>query len=117
MSRLTPPSVPEKLRELLNDYPGHIDRLQEILDEFAVPQMRLQPLDEAIWALKNRIEAFIQEATEELNIAEASGDVAEIERAKEKRELMFSAYSNNGGMGGALVELWQYFEKNKEVFE
>ncbi|MGO1073352.1 hypothetical protein [Lysobacter sp. CA199] len=31
---LTPPQVPAKLRELLKDYPEHIERLQAVLNEF-----------------------------------------------------------------------------------
>lgn len=32
MKQLPPPPVPQKLREMLKDYPGHIERLQEVLD-------------------------------------------------------------------------------------
>lgn len=118
MEKLTPPAVPPKLLELLKDYPDLIGRLQEILDDFAEPKFRSQPFDEAVWALQNRLDAFIKEALNEQAAAEAGGDPHEIERAKAKVDLMFLAYSRNIGLGGrSLQDLWEYFQKNKEAFE
>ncbi|MFD0324663.1 hypothetical protein [Lysobacter gummosus] len=40
MRKRTLPAVPLKLRESLKSYPGHVERLHEILDEFAKPKLR-----------------------------------------------------------------------------
>ena len=114
---LSPPSVPQRLREMLKDYPEHVERLQEVLTPFAVPKTRFMPFDEATWALEGRLESFINEAREELAIAEASGDTTTLERAKVKLDLMFDARSRNFGGLHDLEELWNYFQINKEAFE
>lgn len=118
MSRLPPPPVPAKLLELLAGYPEHIQRLKEILGEFSERKPRLQPYDEALWALEDALSAFIQEAVSELRAAEKKGDAREIELAKEKEHLMFLARSGNVGLGGrSLQGLWTWFEENKGAFE
>lgn len=117
-ARLTPPEVPPRLRELLKDYPGHVARLQEALDEFAEPRPRLQPFDDALWALSDVLSGFIHEALEELEVAQARGDVTEIGRADAKRDLMMLARSSNGGMRvGLMDDLWAFFQENKRAFE
>src|SRR5690606_35032777 len=94
-----PPPVPQKLREMLEDYPEHIERLKEALDEYAKKIFHLMPFDGAIWALEGRLEAFYSEAHAELQAAEASGDVAAIELAKAKRTLMSRACSKYAWLG------------------
>lgn len=118
MKKLTPPAVPLKLRELLKDYPEHIERLQEVLNEFGQPKPRLQPFDEALWALQGRLETFFLEAEDELKVAEAGGSPLEIEAAADKSCLMSRACSRNGGMRiGRMDDLWNFFEENKQAFE
>lgn len=118
MSRLPAPEVPPKLRELLSDYPEYVARLQEALNEFAVPKLRLQPFDDALWALEDILSGFVSEATAELRAARDGGDPERVARANAKRELMFLAYSKNGGMRvGLMDDLWNYFEKNRDMFE
>ncbi|MFD0324662.1 hypothetical protein [Lysobacter gummosus] len=121
MTTLTPPAVPSELRELLKDYPGHVERLQETLRKFVEnPKLRLQPYDDALWALETVLTGFISEATKELQAAKESGDSGQVEKAAAKRELMFLARSNsgNGGLGGqSLDELWKYFQVHKDAFE
>ncbi|PSS59439.1 hypothetical protein C6558_38350 [Ensifer sp. NM-2] len=103
---------------MLKDYPTHLDRLQEALEEFATPKIRLMPFDEAIWALEGALEEFIAEAGEELQAAESAGDPAAIERAKAKGSVMFRARSGNGGMRlGLMDDLWDYFQTNRGLFE
>jgi hypothetical protein len=113
---LPQPPVPEKLREMLKDYPEQIERLQEVLNPFATPKVRLMPFDEAIWALEGRLETFIHEASAELKAAEATGDAQAIARAELKERLMFRAASSNGGMRN-LHELKLYFDAHKQAFE
>lgn len=112
-----PPPVPARLREMLKDYPGHIERLQEVLIRSVEQSRRLpvMPFDDAISALEGRLGTFMVEAREELDVAKMDGDSEMISRADRKFRLMFRARSGNGGMKG-LHDLWEYFEKNKEVF-
>ena len=94
------PPVPAKLQEMLKDYPGHIERLQEVLTR-SVERSRdvpLIPLDEAIDALRGGLETFTIEARNELGAARVSGTPEEIARAAEKLNLMLLARSSGGGM-------------------
>lgn len=109
-----PPPVPQRLREMLKDYPEHIARLQEVLDSMlAKPSHGVDPFDRAIWKLEGRLETFISEAREELKEAEASGDPVAIERAKAKELLMGRA--RHQGIYD-LDDLWAYFQAKKEAF-
>lgn len=112
-----PPPVPQRLREMLKDYPGHIERLQEALNTVVEkPSKATPPFEVAIWMLEGGLETFISEAREELKAAEASGDPEAIARANAKERLMFRARSSNGGMAD-LNELWDYLQANKGAFE
>ncbi|RMH93233.1 hypothetical protein EBB59_06580 [Lysobacter pythonis] len=104
---------------MLKDYPGHIERLQEVLNSvIEKPSKVTPPFEVAIWLLEGRLETFISEARAELKAAEASGDPVAIERAKAKELLMGRARSGNGGMRlGLMDDLWNYFETNKGAFE
>lgn len=110
---LPPPPVPAKLREMLKDYPGHIERLQEVLirSVYRSRQLPLMPFDDAISALEGRLETFIFEARHELRVAEMSGDALLIAKAKEKERLMEFSRSSNIGMAD-LDELWEYIKAN-----
>lgn len=117
-AKLTPPEVPLRLRELLKDYPGHVERLREVLEKFAEPKRRLQPFDDAIWALESVLDGFVDEANAELLEAEGSDCTEAIRRARQKRQLMLSAQSRGEGLAGkSLQGLWNYFEENKAAFD
>ncbi|MFA0925109.1 hypothetical protein ACDH50_19245, partial [Xanthomonas fragariae] len=90
---IPPPPVPQKLREILKDYPELIQRLQDVLDAYVQRPFKLMPFDGAIWALEGRLGSFISEAREELESAKSSGDAAAIGKAQEKELLMFRASS------------------------
>ena len=110
MPQPLPPPVPQRLREMLKDYPGHIDRLQEALNTvIEKPSKATPPFEVAIWVLESRLGTFITEARDELKAAEASGDGEVISRAKQKELLMSKARSVNGGMSD-LGDLWAHFE-------
>lgn len=111
------PPVPAKLREMLKDYPEHIERLQEVLNR-SVERSRkipLMPFDDAIWALEARLETFVLEARDELAGARASGDPKAIAQAQEKERLMSFAKSRNIGMA-RLDDLWEYFDGSQMGF-
>ncbi len=114
MPHLPPPPIPQTLRDMLKDYPEHIERLQEVLNTMLTkPSHGVDPFDRAIWKLEGRLETFISEARGELKAAEAIGDPAVIELAKAKKFVMGSARLNMGGM----PDLFRYFQDHKELFE
>ncbi len=84
---------------MLKDYPEHIERLQEVLNDYAKKPFRLMPFDGAIWALEGRLETFYFEARDELKAAEASGDPVVVEKAKAKKHLMGQASSKGSWLG------------------
>lgn len=114
MSNLTPPLVPASLREILHPYPELIARLQEVLDQFTEPKPRLQPFDEAVWALESRLGAFMAESADEIDMAETGGDAAAIEQAKAKRAAVGRALLR---FDQKLDDLWGYFQENKGAYE
>jgi hypothetical protein len=117
MSQIPMPPVPQGLREMLKDYPGHIQTLQDDLNKVVAKRSPgIDPFDRAIWMLESALGAFISEAREELKTAEASGDQEAIARTKEKERLMERARSSNIGMKD-LNELWGYFETQKVAFK
>lgn len=114
---LPQPPIPQRLRELLKDYPGHLARIQEDLNDLVSNHAKSIPLfEQLIWDLEGRTSAFIREAQVELEAAQEAGDADAIARAEMKEELMFSARSVNDGLKG-LHELWDYFEENKDSFK
>jgi hypothetical protein len=75
MSQSPPPPVPQGLREMLKDYPDHIQELQKSLNRVITkPSKSTPPFEVAIWELERTLETFIDEAREELKAAEASGE-------------------------------------------
>ncbi len=114
MENTSTPPVPLRLREMLKEYPAHIDRLQEVLNTVIEKPSKATPLFEvAIWVLESRLETFISEARDELKTAEASGDSEIISHARRKELLMSKARSVNGGMSD-LGDLWTYFQQQKD---
>lgn len=108
MPRSVPP-VPAKLREMLKDYPGHIDRLQVLLTAVAeAPRSSTPRLEIAVWALEDQLDAFKSEARKELVAAKASGDPAAIEKADAKARLMSQTAWKHVWIGDK--ELWDYID-------
>lgn len=104
---------PKKLREMLKDYPGHIERLQEQLNRVAEePRSASSKFEVAIWMLEGQLEEFIREAQDELKVAREDENGGMIAKAGEKESLMFRARSSNGGMKG-LHDLRDYFKQNE----
>lgn len=111
MTNISPPPVPEKLREMLSEYPGHIERLQEVLNNVVYDgRVLLMPFDQAIWALEGRLETFIREANAEYEALQASGDAKAIARAEQKRRLMSQASWKHVWLTDEA--LWNYFQQN-----
>ena len=112
MSPIPPPPVPQKLQEMLKDYPQHLEELQKALNSVVEkPPHGTPPFEMAVWMLEDTLSAFMVDAREKLKAAEASGDAQAIAKAEEKRSVM----------GRALANMWMpdlraYFEAHKEAF-
>lgn len=92
MSQLPPPPVPQKLQEMLKDYPEYIHRLQsDLMRVITKPSKSTPPFEVAIWELEGTLATFISEARAELKAAETSGDAVAIARAEKKELLMLHA--------------------------
>jgi hypothetical protein len=111
---LPPPPIPQRLRELFKDYPEHLARIQEDLNDLVLNHAKSIPLfEQVIWDLEGRTSAFIREAQAELETAQEAGDADAIARAEVKEELMFSARSVNDGLGD-LNEVRDYLLAHKD---
>lgn len=107
-SNLWPP-VPQRLREMLQDYPEHVDRLQEALNTVIEKPSPLTPLFEAaVWALEGRLESFYREARREFEEAKTNGDTEFIAKADEKQRLMTKACWKHVWLTDEA--LWDYFQ-------
>jgi hypothetical protein len=105
-----PPPVPVNLKELLSEYPGHIERLQEVLDSVAERQGgAAAPFELAVWALEGRLESFLLEARRELEAAKATGD-AELTAAAEAKARLMSQIARKH-VWQTDEGLWEYFGK------
>ena len=111
MSQLPMPPVPQGLRELLKDYPEHIQTLQrDLMRVITKPSKSTPPFEVAIWELEGTLETFIDEAREELKVAEASGDPEAISKADAKFRLMFDCRPS---VVWKLKGLMEYFDAMK----
>ncbi|MFA0924599.1 hypothetical protein [Xanthomonas fragariae] len=100
---IPPPPVPQKLREILKDYPELIERLQQQLNNVMQRPSKATPIFEwAIWMLEDELSSFISEAREELNAAISSGDPEAIEKAKRKDFAVGYSRLNMGAMSDLL---------------
>ena len=109
------PPVPARLREMLKDYPMHIERLQEALNTVVdKPLKATPPFEVAIWALESRLGAFVTEARKERREADATGNEEAISQADAKERLMSRASWKHVWITDEA--LWEYFQKNKDVF-
>lgn len=113
MSSLPIPPVPQRLREMLDEYPGHIERLQEVLSHvIRTSSAGVDPFDRAIWALEGRLEAFVSEAKNERLAAESDGDPQMIAKAVEKEKTMSMARPKRQWISDEA--LWAYFQQSKD---
>lgn len=114
---LPAPPVPQRLRELLKDYPELIQTLQDDLNKvMSTRSPGIDVFDRAIWMLEGALGLFISQAREELRTAQAGGDAEAIVRAEIKERLMFRASSRNNGLQN-LDELWDYIQRHKDVLK
>lgn len=106
---LPPPPVPQRLRDMFNDYPGHILRLQKELNVAAEIPAGSPPFEVAIWMIEGQLEEFVREAQVELEAAKASGDKDAIARADKKERLMSRACWKHVWVSDEA--LWDYFQQ------
>jgi hypothetical protein len=110
----TSPPVPQRLQDMLKDYPELIEALAGTLNAAAANPRGNPPYEMAVWALEDKLSRFISDARDELEAAEAGGDAQAIQRADDKLNLMFRARSPNIGLRD-LNGLWAYFNGAKET--
>lgn len=112
MPTLPPPPVPQKLREMLKDYPEHIEALQQSLNQLVEkPKHGVPQFERAVWAIEDQLDVFFSEAKLKLEAAEAGGDAEAIAKAFQVERLMGAARLNMGGM----PELWDYFQTHADA--
>lgn len=100
MRRDTPPPIPQRLREMLSEYPEHLQILQTALNRVVErPSSGIPLLEQANWALETTLTSFAVAAREETKVAEASGDRLALERSASKQSLMFHAASKMVWLG------------------
>jgi len=113
MPTLPPPPVPQRLREILKDYPQHLQVLQNDLNQVIAKPFQGTPIfEQAIWALEDALGGFIDEARDELQAAEVSGDAEAIAKAEKKDFAVGYARMNMGGMS----DLGDYFDLHRDAF-
>lgn len=113
---IPPPTVPQSLRELLKDYPEHIQTLQDDLSHIAQKtRLGIPPFEQAVWMLEDALSEFVVQARAELEAAEASGDTDAIEQSKAKTLLMARASSKLQWISDE--GLRSYFQPNREAFK
>jgi hypothetical protein len=111
---LPQPPIPQRLRELLKDHPGHLARIQQVLNALLLDHAQSIPLfEQAVWALEDQTTVFIREAQVGLEVAQEAGDADAIAKAEANEELMFSARSVNDGLGD-LKELRDFLRAYKD---
>lgn len=114
MPMLPVPPVPQELREMLKDYPDHIEDLQQSLNRLVEkPKRGIPPFEQALWLLEAKLGTFMSEARVEIKAAVAIGDAQAIADAKEKKSVMGSARLDMGSLG----DLRSYFETHREAFQ
>ncbi len=112
MSLLTPAPVPQRLREMLAEYPGFIQILQDDLIEVANKKSPTPPFERAVWTLEYALSGFVSEAKKELKDAQATGDAEVIGKAEAKEQLMSRAAWKHIWLSDD--SLWEYFQSNKD---
>lgn len=83
------PPVPAKPREMLKDYPEHIEKLLRALNSVKDRSIQsIPPYEAVVWLLEDHLSGFISEARAEQATAEASGDPEAIAQAQGKERLI-----------------------------
>ncbi len=115
MPSLPPPPVPQRLREMLAEYPGHIQILQDDLIEVANKKSPTPPFERAVWTLEDALIGFVSEAKKELKDAQVTGDAEASAKAEAKEQLMSRAAWKHIWLTDEA--LWEYFQKSKDALK
>lgn len=90
--------IPPRIRDLLNEYPDLLDRLQYALDEVVIKQERgIARSEVAIWTFRDILEGFLDEARDELAVQKDGGDAQLVCDLEEEVALLLSAGSRGDG--------------------
>jgi len=108
---LPPPPIPQRLREMLKDYPQLLQELQDSLDKVITDPVRGIPSFEvAIWALEDTLGSFVSEARKELRGTKVGGDSAAIENAEKKLDILLGTVFKGKWLGDTAFN--DYFQDN-----
>lgn len=96
------PPVPARLRELLADYPAHLEKLQHAITKAAdEPRPIAAHIEMVIWAIEDTMEAFVAEARSEVRSAKEGDDAEKVALAEEAESLMRRARFKHVWIGDA----------------
>lgn len=99
MRHAHPPPVPQKLCDMLKDFPAHTAKLQADLNRVVEKALPGTPMfEQAIWALEEALSWFAVDAREELKAAQARGDLDLVEWARWTALNFGHARANMGSM-------------------
>ncbi|CAB3679883.1 hypothetical protein DFP87_103864 [Achromobacter marplatensis] len=113
---LPPPSVPQSLCDMLEDYPDCVERLQDCLNRYVGNPSYRDLFRGAILALQGTLQTLSAEAGNELAAAKVTDDARMIASASKKQQQLFTA----GWFVFEMVDmedLWAYFRANKDAFK
>lgn len=86
------PPVPARLRELLSDYPAHLEKLQHAITKVADEPCPSAPhIELVVWALEDSLDQLVFETLKEVAGARASGDTQARVDAERKELLIRQA--------------------------
>ncbi|MDQ1110027.1 hypothetical protein QE424_003186 [Stenotrophomonas rhizophila] len=68
------PPIPQRLCEMLKEYPGHLARIHDALASVAKEPQVAPRFELAIWVLEDLVGAFFEEARQQLAVAKKEGD-------------------------------------------
>lgn len=103
------PPIPQRMRELLSEYPDLLERLQDALDEVVTkPAHSIPPYEVAIWTLEDTLSGMISQTRRELDLQQGGDDSLLALQLEKKMDVLFSARSRGRGMSD-MRELMAYF--------
>lgn len=87
------PPIPQRMRDLLSEYPDLLERLQDALDEVVTkPERGIPPYEVAIWALQDTLEGAIFRAQGELAAQQGGSDALLVRQLEKKLMCFFLPY-------------------------
>lgn len=101
MTHFTEPPVPQVLQDALKDHPELIARLKEGLAAVGLRRgmsraQRTDQLERSFWRMGSDMDTFVENARDEMAVAEAAGETAQVANARKKSHLL-QRHQRDGG--------------------